>query len=378
MVDVQAHDDFRGVEFLESVLDAVGDVGSHPHLRLHPHVGGAGYLHQVAEELASALLVLLPFVVVVDHVERHQSPVQLLVAHHQGHAHQSFCQLGVFHGQQYLLVVDVLAHLLWLVVDHDLLGGILGDDGADDAGEENHDHHAVEHVVVHQLHAGRHLGLHAHHHHGDGSGGMSCGEAAHHVPPLHRHPEVQAGHVGGQCLSHGAHKHHEEHHPHDVASAEEYAHVDEHAHADKEIGDEERVADELDAVHQRREAGDEPVEYQSADEGAQDALKVGKLGERGTEEHHREDEDKLHHRVGVAAQEPPGEAWYEKEEDGAEHHDLDEEKHPEHRVSLAREGAHHGGEGGEREKEGDHRRSHAQRHAGVLLQAIPAHDGVGH
>ena len=172
-MDVHAHDDFRGVELLEGIFDAVGDIGGYPDLRLHLHIGGAGHFDQVVEQCAALFLVGRAVLVVVYHIECHETPVQFGVTHHDGHADQSFCHIGIFHRQQYFLIVCLgLFDVLCLVGDDELAGAALRHEGADDAGEENHDDHAVEHVVVDHRMSRRHLQAHAHHHHGDTAGGM--------------------------------------------------------------------------------------------------------------------------------------------------------------------------------------------------------------
>ena len=84
LVDVQSHDDFRGIELLEGMLDAIGDVGCYAHLGLHPHISRAGHFHQVVEQATPAFQVLLPVVVVIHDVECHQPPTEFGITHHNG------------------------------------------------------------------------------------------------------------------------------------------------------------------------------------------------------------------------------------------------------------------------------------------------------
>ena len=106
-MDVHAHDNLRTGELAEGMLDAVGDVGGQTHLCLHLHIGGTGLLLQLFQQLQPLLHgAWLPFVVVIDHVEGHQSAVELLVAHHDGEFEQLRGYLGILHAEQDLLVVD--------------------------------------------------------------------------------------------------------------------------------------------------------------------------------------------------------------------------------------------------------------------------------
>ena len=193
-----------------------------------------------------------------------------------------------------------------------------------------------------------------------------------------RHFETDAGGIGGQGLAYHAHRHHGGGNPHNGAAVEEQSQIDEHAHTDKEVGDEDGIAGKLDAVHERREARYVAVQNQAREEGTEDALQTYGLGEGGAEEEFGHDEDKLHHGVGVAAQELAGDTGYDKYHAGAEGGHLEEEHGPEPPMGV---GIERGGDTGQHhqcDKESQHGGAHAQCHAAVALQAVAHGDGVGY
>ena len=71
------------------------------------------------------------------------------------------------------------------------------------------------------------------------------------------------------------------------------------------------------------------VEYESGDEGSEDALKTHCLAQGCAHEEHRHDEDELHHGVAVAAQEPSREPRYDENHRPDVHEELGCEPHPE-------------------------------------------------
>ena len=186
------------------------------------------------------------------------------------------CNLRILHTKQDLLVVGLwrLVMGMALLLQDNLLGGVLSHQSADDTGEEDHHDHTVEHIVVDKILTRGHFEAHAHHNHGDGTSRMGRGEAEHHVSIGLRQSEDETGDIGCDSLSKGAEEDDEEYHPDDVDAREEGAHVDEHAHTNQEVGDEQGITDKLDAVHQGRDVGDVSVEDQSGEEGAEDAFEA--------------------------------------------------------------------------------------------------------
>ena len=138
---------------------------------------------------------------------------------------------------------------------------------------------------------------------------------------------------------------------------EEDGDIDEHTHSDQEVGDEQGIADKLDAVHQRRDAGDEPVEDESGEKGTEDALQSAHLRHRGAEKQHREHVDVEHHRVGKMLEEPAGDAGQQQDGSAAEGRHLDDKEQPEGDAVVRFVGglSYDGRHDQQREREGNHR-----------------------
>ena len=381
-VDVHAHDDFRGAEFAEGVLDAVGNVGGQPHLRLHVYVAGRRALRQPLQQPQTLLAVGGRADVVVHHVQCHQPAVQLLVAHHDGQLQQLWRYLGIFHAEHDLLVVGLAvvgsATADGRLPENDLLRGVLGHHGRDDAGDEYHDDHAVQHLVVHQVVAGAHLQLHAHHDHRNGTGSVGAGQSEHHVARRLGQPEQQARQVGRHGLAEGAEEGYQRHYPQHVGPLKQRLHVDEHADAYQEVGYEQCVAYELDAVHQGRHVRYVPVQNESGQEGTHNALDAYQLRQRRRQEHDREHEDVLHDGVRVAAQEVARQLRDAPHQQGQEGHELQHEQQPEAHARLLVVGRRQGRQHHQRHEQRQHGRPHTQHDARVALQSVARDDGVGY
>ena len=278
---VHAHDNLGTAELAEGVFDAIGYVGGQTYLRLHLYLGGGSLLLQLFQQPKTGLTVSDGFLVIVDHVQGHQTTVQPLVAHQQGQGQQLRGNLLVFDTKEDLLIVfrrvdgcrvirigDGVAAL----GEYNLLGGMLRHHRGNDTGDEDHHHNTIDHVAVGEIDARRHFETHAHHDHRDGTGRMGGGHTEHHVAVALGQTEYQTGDVGGHGFAEGAEEGYEADHQQHLDGGEDGTHVDQHAHTNQEIGDKDRVTDKLDAVHQRGDLGDVSVEDQARQESTEDAL----------------------------------------------------------------------------------------------------------
>ena len=97
---------------------------------------------------------------VIYHIEGNQFPIQTLVADGCREGQQLWRNLWILHTDQHSLVVladgDVVAQM-GLLLDDDLLGGMLRHQRTDHTGEEDHHHHAVKHDIIHQIDTRCHL-----------------------------------------------------------------------------------------------------------------------------------------------------------------------------------------------------------------------------
>ncbi len=151
LVHVHANEDLRGLKLLEGVLDAVGDVGRHAHLRLQGHVRTGRIALYLFEDMSTLLLVATHVGIVVHHIQRYDGPVQLRVAGHDGDAHQTGGVFLVLHGyENFLVIVDHTLRRQLLVAQRDDPCSPVGDHRRDDARKEDHDDDAVEHTLAHQ------------------------------------------------------------------------------------------------------------------------------------------------------------------------------------------------------------------------------------
>ena len=330
------------LKLFERVFYAVGDVRRHAHLCLHPHVGGGSHLGHLLQQALSCFLIFRHVEVVVNNVESHYASVQFRVAHQYGHIHQILGIFGVFHRDENLLVVVLLVLVGHVLVAQDYsLSRLLGDDSGYDAGEEYHYDNTVQHVVVYEFHARRCLQSHSHQQYRYGTGGMSRRKTEHHVTRRQRQLAQETRHVSGYCLAEGAEEHYRCHHGEYLSALEQHPHVDEHSHSDEEIGYEDGVAYELDAVHKWRQVGYVTVQNESRKECTEDAVKSHGIGDRGTHEEHRHDEDELHHGIAVTPQEPACKAGDDDGEHGAHQHYLQHKPCPEYYAAAAVVGRYH-------------------------------------
>ena len=369
---VHAHDNLGGVELLEGVLDAVGDVGGDAHLRLHHQPYGVGLLGDVVQQLPSPLLVVQPLLVVVYHVERHHAPVERAVAHEVGHFHQQARRFGVFHGYHDFLVVGhlFLGHGALLFQGH-FLGGAFRAERAEYAGDQYEDDGAVEHVVVEQsLPVGQENAVS--HQHGRQRGAcLRRAKAEYHVALQCPHAQQLLGKKGSYPL--GGERHHDHHRGHveRLHAPEEQVDVDEHAHAYQEIRDEEGVAHELQVVHQGRHVGHVAIDHQSHEEGAQQSLHAYQLHHDGPQEREGQHEDELVDVVLVVVEEIAGDAGEEIDDDEEDRRHLQEKHEPELTRDVSLEVSAHHGQHQERQRVGDGRGSHGDGHAALAGKAIP-------
>ena len=180
---VQSYQDFAGTEFLESMLDAVGDVGRYAHLCLHTHIRRCCLLRDLFQQLYAEFLILPHVGIIIDHVDGNQSAVQFLVAHEDSEVDEFRRILWILHGNQHSLVVGLCIvfarHVL--VANDNLLCRCLGDKCRDNTGEQNHDNHTIQHIVTDEVLSWCGLCLHAYHHDGDGTGSVSRRQTEHHM-----------------------------------------------------------------------------------------------------------------------------------------------------------------------------------------------------
>ena len=181
---VHADDDFGTLEFVECMLDAVGDIGCDADLRLRHHIGGCGKLTAMIQQLSALFLLVSHILVIIHYVQADQSSVQFLVSHQEGETHQIIGIFRILHRYENLLIACLLGIFgirKLLVAEDNLSGTPVGEHRRDDAGAENHHHHTIQHVIVHQIGVRTHQEVHTHHHHGDTAGGMGRSQTEHHV-----------------------------------------------------------------------------------------------------------------------------------------------------------------------------------------------------
>ena len=226
-MDVHTHDDLRAGKLLEGVFDAIGDIRRQAHLRLHTYLRGTRLLLQLLQQLDALLTGLRTVLVVVHHIERHKLIVEALVAHHQREVQQLGCYLRIFHTKENLLVIGslVLLRRTALLLQDNLLRGMLRNEGAHDTSEENHHHDTIDHTVAHQKLSWRHLEVHTHHHHRDGACRMSRGKTEHHVTRRDGQTEQMTGDIGRQRLAEGADEGDAHHDAKDIETAKHRAYI---------------------------------------------------------------------------------------------------------------------------------------------------------
>ena len=162
-----------------------------------------------------------------------------------------------------------------------------------------------------------------------------------------------------------------------MASTEEQPHIDNHPHTDEEIGDEQCVADKLNAIHQWRHMRNVAIEDEAGKEGAEDSLHTGYVGKGGTHEKNGHDEDKLHHRIAVAAQKParqPGDEPYHR---GTIEDETQSKPHPKSSPTRVLMGGHKACQHEQGHEQREHTRPHTEGHTGLALQPVARDDGVG-
>ena len=247
------------------MLDAVGNVRGEAHLCLDLDIGGTGSLLQPFKQLQPLLSGGITVLVIIDHVQRHQFTIQPLVTHQDGQVKQMRSYLRILHAEQNFLVISlrIVNMGMPLLLQNDLLGGMLCHQGTNNTSDEDHDHHAVEHIIVHQELSGSHLQAHSHHHHGDGTCRMSGCQTEHHIAIGLRKMEEKTGYIGSCGLSESTEESDEKHNPQHINTRKEGTHVDKHTHAYQEIGDKQGITDKLDTVHQGGDVWNISVEDQS-------------------------------------------------------------------------------------------------------------------
>ena len=268
------------------------------------------------------------------------------------------------------------------VADGDVVGAALGGEGRDGAGGQNHQDRAVEHALAQQA-DGFAVGrmaqddVVAHHHGGQRCGHVGRAQTENHRPLVAREAESLLGEPRRDEFRRGDEHDHDGRHLDALPVAEEGAVVDEHAHADQEKGNEDGVSDELDAVHQRRGAGDQAVEGQSREERADNRLQTRQLGEVGAQEDHHQHEDILRDVVAALLEEPVGQPREEEDDDGDAEEHRTAEPPPEHFVDVARGHADDHGEQQQGQRVGDDRAADGDGDGLVACDAEFADDGVG-
>ena len=181
---VHADDDFAGAELLEGMFDAVGNVGGDAHLCLHPHIASRCILRHFLQQLLPVFLIAPHVGIVINHIQRHQPSVQLRIARQYGQVDETVGILGIFHGDEHLLVIAFgIIVLTWhvFVANGDLLGSRFGHKCRYDAREENHDDDTIQNVVVHKVSTVAGADVHSHHDHGDGASSVGGSQSEHHV-----------------------------------------------------------------------------------------------------------------------------------------------------------------------------------------------------
>ena len=83
-MDVHTHDDLGTAGLAEGVLDAISDIGGQTNLCQHLYLSSGGLLLQLLQQTEPCFTMCNRLLIVVDHIQGNESPVQPLVAHEKG------------------------------------------------------------------------------------------------------------------------------------------------------------------------------------------------------------------------------------------------------------------------------------------------------
>ena len=104
---VHTHHNLRTSKLPEGVFDAVGDVGCQSYLCLHLHIGSSSLLLKTLKKLKTLFAAYSGFLVIVYHIECHQSAIQFLIPQQHRETEQSWGDIRILHTEQYLLIVTL-------------------------------------------------------------------------------------------------------------------------------------------------------------------------------------------------------------------------------------------------------------------------------
>ena len=135
--------------------------------------------------------------------------------------------------------------------------------------------------------------------------------------------------IASESLTQCTYHHYTQYCEYDPSTLEKQPHIDYHTYAYKEIWYKDGIAKELQSIHQRRNGRNETIEYQSAEESAENALQSYQFTEGGTHKHHGENEDELHNRIAITAEETARQSTYGKENGQTAAYKLEQEDYPE-------------------------------------------------
>ncbi len=380
---VQPQYEVRHFVLLDNAHDRVRYVDVVPEQRIELYVGRGCRLLRSFEYLMRFSVGVGVRLLVVDDVQRIDPGLTLFPFEEDAQVDEFVGIFGVFERDE-----DVFAEppLLFVVGDgfaeRDVACAPLCRERSDGAGDENHHDGTVEHAVVQQSDGFACGGFAdndvvAHGYGGEGRGGLCVAQAEDDAPFVRRVFErflrEECREVFGQDGDTG----HDGRHRDGLEVAEKGPVVDQHAHADEEERNEDGIAYELHAVHQRGGGRDQLVEREPREEGADDPLHAGQLGQNGTQKHEGQHEDVLRNALFYPFEKPSGEDGEEKNDDAAENDHRYAELCPEVGIDLSGCQAHDDGQYEQREGIGNDRTSYGHGDGPVFRDAVFADDGVG-
>ena len=129
-------------------------------------------------------------------------------------------------------------------------------------------------------------------------------------------------------------------------------------------------------THQRRHMGNKPVEQQSHKECTQDTLHADQFHQSGTQEHHGQHKDELHHPIIITTEKPTTDTRKHPGHEQPQHHKLDNEPQPEQATRLALEQTTDNSQHQQRKRIGNCRTAHRNAHASLARHAVTYHNGI--
>ena len=165
-----------------------------------------------------------------------------------------------------------------------------------------------------------------------------------------------------------------------IPSGKKHLQIYHHSHTDKEIGNKQSIAHKLKVVHQCAHSGNESVEHQPGEEGAEDAFHPYYLHQSGTQKHHCQHKDELQHSIAILTEKPPPNPREKEHHAAGEHSHL---HHQKQNVESAAGGfaliqTAEDGEQKQRQAVGNCRGTHTHTHTALARHSVAAHYRIAH